>query len=175
MIVAKEIITLCEEWSKSTAIGGDQVDIYENPGSSDIKKLFKVVRNFEKEVRFIANAKTQIVYVWGAMLATHSDLLPILNLGSYVDLFKKPWLLLGYGNIENGKIVLSHRHDAIEGLLCYSDYKARAKFGGSVGIEKAWLTSVFEYKWSFLENYISGLGKYMDREKAKFFDWIKTQ
>ena len=182
MIIAKEIINLCEEWSKSTIAGGERVDIYENPGSSDITKIVKSIRHKEKLIRFIADAKSpQKVYVWDSSLAVHSEIFKTLGY-NFNDWMNLPNILVGYGHITSGKIILGDEFGSIESLLgavsALCDFKSpqpswKKKYGKEVSTVKKYLSDLFEYNWLFLDKYISGSGPFIGKEKQRFLDWIK--
>ena len=183
MITSKQIINLCEEWSKSTIAGGERVDIYENPGSSDITKIIKLIKHKEKLIRFIADAKSpQKVYVWDSSLAVHSEIFSVLGY-HFNDWMNLPNVLVGYGHITSGKIILGDEFGSIESLLgavsALCDFKSpqpswKKKYGKEISNVKKYLFALFEYNWSFLDKHISGSGPFIEKEKQEFLDWVKN-
>jgi hypothetical protein len=179
MITSKQIIKLCEDWYKSTMVYGHQVDIYENPGSSDLVKLSKNINNPKKRVRFIANAESpQTVYVADALQILHTDMLTTLGIKNR-HTTPPPNLAVGEGIIIGGKIVLIEELKVAEnlygGIERLSNLVSHLLLSGKdVDKEKNWLSEVFKYNWSFLDKYISGTEQVINHEKQIFLGWLKA-
>ena len=104
MITSKRIINISEEWIKSVTTYGDKkCEVYENPGSNDVKELYQL----GKLVRYIANAKSQTVFVWSAEFAIHNTIRQSLNLGkSGPDSYKtSPFVIEDFGQISGNRII----------------------------------------------------------------------
>jgi hypothetical protein len=172
MITSNQIITLSEEWVKSVITPGDEkCDVYENPGSTDIKELYQLGNNL---IRYVADAKSQRVYVWSAMLALHDTVRVSLGLGhSGPNAYKDtPYVIEGFGQISGSKIVtvfrkhegtLYHREEALQALL---DWERFIPLDPDNVKEKlrlreytlSTLSAILNYNWSFVDKYIVGDG-----------------
>jgi hypothetical protein len=183
MITSKQIT---EEYAALMDARNHKTPIYVNPTSSDLLDLNKSIKGSDKYVRFIADAKTQKVYVWNGFNALHTDAVTSLKLGSYHSVRDQPNILFGYSYLKNGKLVLTNQSDSIEKLGSVVDslssYKLwdfsaselKDKFGNDIKKDSNWATAFFIYNWSFLSKYISGTSQYIDREKTKFIEWKKS-
>ena len=179
MITSYQIIKICEDWFTSTMVYGHQVDIYENPGSSDLVKLTKNINNPKKRVRFIANADSpQKVYVADALQILHTNMLTTLGIKNR-HTSPPSNLAVGEGIITGGKITLvddikvaENLYGGIERLSNLVSHLSQS--GKDIDKEKNWLSEVFKYNWSFLDRYVSGTGQAINHEKQRFVDWLKA-
>ena len=187
MITSKYIIELLEDWSKSAKVRGESVDIYENPGSTDIKEILKSVKGKSSNlVRFIADAKPpQKVYVVAGYYAIHDDMRKALGRGSINSEWKKiPYIIGGEGHIVNGQIILSPPEKYSEGesidrltdmisFLGQLGPKSITNSKDFIDINKPFIESIFSYDWSFVDKYISGFKEFLDSEKKEFSNFVK--
>jgi len=102
MITAKRILKIYESWLKTVSVFGDHVDIYENPGSSDLAKLNKESRRKLKNFRFIADDKNHKFYLWDANYAVHDEILGALRF-KWED---RSHLSLGSCNLIGGRLII---------------------------------------------------------------------
>ena len=194
MITSKQILR--EIWSSSPIISGHQVDVFENPSSSDIKELFMSIKGTEKQVRFFADFNKQKVFVWDAFIALHKEVLKTTR--CYTE--TKPTIMMGFGIVGGGKIVLDDgvitgasvgvtffdSGEELEGLsdlidLLYGYYdgslsnsEVKKKYGEEISTQVNWLLEIFKYNWSFVDKYISGVKQSINKEKKRFEDWQKN-
>jgi len=138
MITSKQIIYLCERYLKSgnSVFSKKQIDIYENPTSSDIVKMIKTARetpdmHLLTDVRFVIDAKNKSIYVADAQTCIHADLLSTLKIRL------SPWIFEGIAEVENGKLVVTDE-DSIEDSL----YLSR-------------IATATEFEWSWISSFIS--------------------
>lgn len=182
MITSRQILKISEQWIPAHGV---RTDVFENPDSSDIRDLYKSIKESDKFVRFYADAKTQKVYVWNGHEAIHAEVMKGLGFsGSYQQALDTPYLLIGYGKIQGGRIALYNQDDsirkvsgAIDILNSYfqwdlSPKAVKSRFGPYITEEKTWLLQFFKYNWSFVDRYISGIGNYINTEKKRFQDWL---
>jgi hypothetical protein len=147
LITSRQIIQISEEWAKSPKIFGKPVNIYVNPGSSDIKDMYKLMTNSSnKEIRFFADAKAQKVFVADAMLIQHQDIEKAMGYKPIDYGYDVPeYYIEGMGHIGGGRIILHANED-----------------------ETSVLDTQGKYNWSFLEKYISGITAYLEKIKKKY-------
>lgn len=185
MITSKQIIQLSEDYDKLISIRGQKIPLYSNPTSSDLLELNKSIKNSDKFIRFIADAKARKVYIWDGTLAIHSDVVTSLGLGNIAYVREQPNFLLGYCSIVSGKLILMNQHDSVEKLSSiidalfgyyawnFSKPEVEIKFGKDIRKSKVWTIAFFMYNWSFLSLYISGTSQYINKEKERFEAWRK--
>ena len=184
VITSKEIIRLSEIWIPSKGI---KTDVFENPDSSDIKELYKNIKDDDKFIRFYADAKTQKVYAWSGHDAIHVDILKLNGFyGSYQVALDNPSLLIGYGKIRGGRIVLYDQESSIRKISGSIDIlnsyfqwnlspkAVKSRFGPHIAEEKTWLTQFFNYNWTFVDRYISGVLPFIINEKKRFKEWVEN-
>ena len=102
MITSKRIIDIYEKYFRTGLVRNSQIDIYENPTSSDFIKLEKTAREYNRklvQVRFIANADTKRVYVADASICIHQDLEDTVKLPSN----SLPYILGGLAFVTGGR------------------------------------------------------------------------
>ena len=182
MITSKQILNLSEDWFKRVKWNNVNVNIYVNPTSSDIVDLYKSIKDKDKQIRFIVNAKAQKIYVWDALAMIHESVYPELGLSFLPGSVPKPYTMFGYGYISGGKIV-AYTSDNFPGTL-------KRLVDGPVMIDNKrlldssiryvikheidYLSEKFDYSWAFVDRFISGgLGQYIETQKRRFFDWRK--
>lgn len=170
MITSKQIIGIFEEWFKDipSPFGRSKtpVSIFVNPTSSDIGKLnksFKESGNRLNEVRFIADAKSQKVYVFDSNLAIHDQVLPSLGLK-----YKDSNIILGDGKLFNGKIMFLDENlvgHSVESVLKYG------KRPQVVKEEVVYLKQLFKYNWLWLDRYLIGIKNRLVELQNQFEKW----
>jgi hypothetical protein len=163
MITSKQITQISEEWLASVVSDYSSLptDIYKNPGSSDIKELYK--KSSRHEVRFIADSKTNIVYVWNADTALHQTVAKKLGLLDRLS-YDKPWaksnadILIGNEIIDNGLITMSDSNELgpIISVASRQDYK------NSESVK--YMKRLVSKNWSWLSKYIN-YSSYFNRIK----------
>jgi hypothetical protein len=177
MITSKKILKISEEWFRSVKNGNITANVYINPGSSDITELYKSAalanRPGNPPVRFIADSKTQKVYVWDAYYAYHDDVAKILGFSrpnEYLD--EPPFVYDGYGKISQGKLIGNDEHgttsnlDSLLGSLEGNDirYFSDRQIKSRIDI----LRTVFSYNWTFIDKYLTGFSKFIEKRKHRF-------
>jgi hypothetical protein len=176
MITSRQIILISEDWIKQVRGSGTLVDVYSNPGSSDVAKLYASLKrnNIDKEIRFIADANKRQVYVWDGYLATHNVMFSELGYGT-LDYEKSYFAMFGMGKISGNKIVFMGTFDSTINFI-----RNRIKFLNMKTVSKQHLDRVssdlqhvFSYNWSFVNTYISGFANLLEKEKKDFMDWLK--
>lgn len=193
MITSKQIIKLSEEWFKNvTGYMGKPVPLFINPNSSDLKELFNSSKGskFGNLIRFVADAKTQNVYVGDGGLVIHNDILKSISLNSSVNFDTLPNIFMGYGILKQGKIYFefngnssSNGFDPIERVTSMLNKLESSMFRITSSSNKndkliemtkrkrEWLLSFFRFNWSFLNRYVIGTGPFLEKEKARFSEW----
>ena len=176
MITSKQVIKLSEDWFKDVKNGNITASIFVNPGSSDIRDIYKNAvsanRAGHPTIRFIADAKTHKVYVWDAYYAYHDDVateLGYVKPNEYLD--EPPFVYDGYGKIVNGKIVGNDTHgttsniDSLLNSIETNHYLSDRQIKERIDI----LSPIFTYNWSFIDRYISGFTKFIQDRQQRFF------
>ena len=143
MITSKQILEL---W-KITDISryGQEVDIYENPTSSDFLEMTKKARDEKRPfagIRFVTDNRVKKVYVADSYGVTHEDIRKIMKLPANLV----PYCLDGIATISGGRAIMS------------SFYK---DFSGS-GM------AVLNLDWSWVDPYIKGCSSVIKSYKGKF-------
>jgi hypothetical protein len=187
---AKQIIKLLEEWSKS--IPGinkkEKVNIYENPGSTDVKELYPTTKK-EKLVRYIADAKEKKVYVWSALLAMHTTVRKEIGLGDSGpdSRIKYPSVIEGFGLLSGGRIVSVSMSNEGDMWLLESNMKKLLEWEKTTSLSKitvkevlksrdfiiSLLTNMSNHDWSFLDRYVVGDGAKLKKLQLTFKDFMK--
>ena len=168
MIIAKEIIDLCEIWSSSPVIQGNLVNVYENPGSTDYKELNKDTKR--GRIRFIADNKSKIIFVWDAYLAIHVSVANKLWIEKKIrgSVYRND-LLLGEASLSGGgaKMVETDVFGHIDNLM------KTVKTEKPLGYLKEYYEKyqeIFDIDWSWVYKYVDC--QYLTDIKSKF-DEIK--
>ena len=194
MITSKHIITshqienICEEWLKRSKVYSNEVDIYDNPGSSDITSLLKgMTNNSNKVVRYVTDARKSTVYVWDASLSIHASIRSLLGLEDWSQSMLKPYAIDGFGNIRGGRIVsASSDGEGIfwkleDSLRFISDWESKHKLNDVVVRDflnhttdmRTRFDGVFNINWGFLGRYIVGADVIMNDFKNKYMKFME--
>ena len=154
MITSKQILKLAEDYEDRKNIYGKDVLIFKNPTSSDIKEIKS--QHFTTEVRFIADAKSRLVYVWDANLAIHA---PILKALKYPEgsIGNSPYLLESLANIVGTKLELTSSQ--ADDMFYFPSFWVNKRNP----ISQKLLTQLLEYNWTFADRYISNFSSYVDK------------
>ena len=197
VIESRYILDICEEWVKKVKTGKSQADIYENPGSTDIKELNLSVKarsaSVERSIRYLADGASKKVYAWDAWKATHSQVLVSLGLGQNERLSESSHILSGFGNLSGGRIVSFP--DKYEGSVVAVEMNlvtALEQESMTISMIKSnphsdgvknffsythWAVPIFSgilrYNWSFVDRYIAGEGIRINSILAKCRDCLK--
>lgn len=167
MISSKFILQRLESFSKSGKVFGRSVDIFENPTSSDLKELSRQSKDFQRsllEVRYIADAKKQKVFVFDAELAIHADVRTILDYST--EHYKTSFLLNGEAKFQNGKLyTLPQRNLISKSFFYFQNYPSQ--------VDKLYLEEVLKYDWSWLEKYVIGIDSEIKTIKKTFGILVK--
>lgn len=143
MITAKKII---EQYVTLGHMFGDSVPIYSNPTSNDFLSLVKDAKSFNRrvvDVRFIADAKKQSVYIADSFLIGHAQMRQAL---SYPEgMFSVPWIVQGESTYRNNKLY-------VHSMNINSDYN---KTIISSNLQDFYLRQI-DYNWTFVDKYIIG-------------------
>jgi hypothetical protein len=138
MITSKQIL---EIFSKTLDVMGGYTDIFVNPSSSDYAEIYKESKYHW--VKFIADNKTKVVYVWNADKGIHREIVTKLNL---VNRMKDDDILAGDAGLSNGKATMQDS-DLLTSLF------EGAKRGNKDS--EASLKMLLSINWNWVENYIS--------------------
>lgn len=167
MISSKFILQQLESFSKTGRVFGRLVDVFENPTSSDLKELSKQAKDFQlnlTEVRYIADARKQKVFVFNSELAIHADIRMIL--GYSTEHYKTPHLLNGEARFQRGKLSALSQRDLISKSFWYfSNHPSQ--------VDKFYLEESLNYDWSWLEKYVVGIDSGIKIIKKKFGILVK--
>ena len=177
MITSRHIMKIGEQWFSDVKNGNITASVYVNPGSSDIREIYKVAASSNKPgqpaIRFIADAKSKKVYVWDAYYAYHDDVSNLLGYNKpneYLD--EPPFVYDGYGKIVNGAIIGNDKHgttqniDLILSSLNNNRYLSDRQVKERIDI----LRPIFSYDWSFIDKYISGFSQLIQKRKQDFLN-----
>jgi hypothetical protein len=178
MITSKQIIKISEEWFCNVKNGNISASVYVNPGSSDIKELYKRAelanRAGSPAIRFIADSRSpQKVYVWDAYYAYHNDVSKVLGFSRPNEhLDEPPFVYDGYGKISSGKLIGNDTFATtlnIDNLLNSlevdnSRHLSNKQIKDRIDI----LRSIFSCNWTFIDRYIPGFNKIIEKRKQKF-------
>ena len=182
MITANQIISISEEYDKLVRDGNKLIDLFVNPTSSDLKEIYSKMssNNPNKEVRFIANAKTQKLHVWDAALAVHYAMAYALGLSRGPGSFDEPtYAFDGFGRLSGGRIIPTFNHGTAKNIVDteYTRYSGKSKLPPKVIPD--WVTDsdsleeFFRYKWDFIDKYVPGINSFINKERDKFIAWSK--
>jgi hypothetical protein len=111
LITSKQIVKLLDVYYKGLKVRSTFVSIYENPDRGEIQEIIGGVKKSQsgsfQEVRFIADGRSQKIYVWDAYYAEHTKVLSLAGLPSS----RIPYVLTGGCNISGSelKIVWDNR------------------------------------------------------------------
>jgi len=188
VITSKYIIDISEEWSKSAHTpGGGVCDIYENPGSSDVKELYQNIKGSDKLVRYITDARVSKVYVWNASLNIHDSVRREYGLGDSGQPLRTPYVIEGFGKISGSRIVSVSRD--LEGTI--AKLKSGLKFLLDWEISKRLdpdvvknflshtsyllerFSGTFKFKWDFLGRHIAGDDVILKNLYIDYQDFLK--
>jgi hypothetical protein len=145
MIDSTQIINLSEKYLTSKRVhtfnGDRELVIYVNPDTSERQDVILAAKKSQKGgsgpyIRFIADAKTQNIYIWDGYDGDHVTGRNLIGL-SAINQSKTPWLL--YGTCE---AVGSYKLRLVEwdSKPSYSEYKFFFAF--------------FDYDWKWLSKYV---------------------
>lgn len=150
----KSIMSLHEDWFKSgKGTYGSDFTIYVNPTSSDYKELSKAGVKF---VRFVADSKSQKVYVVDDKTLLHYD----LEKFAHVD--PSGIVLEGYAALYNGKIVMSHS-DSLRIENLYDPYEL-------TGYYQTWIVKLATANWSWCNKYVD-VSEFINKLKVAISKW----
>ena len=163
MITSKYIIDISEEYSKTGLVRNRQVDIYENPTSSDFIKLEKSAREHNRKldkVRFIADINSHKVYLADSYNIIHDDMGKVLgfNVGYY-----PPERFEGTGTVSGGQAKAT-KWDSFQ-------YISQLKFPSKTEIK--FLEGTFGYDWTWVDRYVSGTSSLINSCKEKYKSLMK--
>ena len=148
MITSKQIIKLAEDWIKSGSAWGQPLEVYVNPTSSDFAKMNKDARNSVdllgkpsprdlKEIRFIADPKSQKVYVADAEWANHPDISRIVGIP------RDSYGYCKFPNVQGSAVVRGGKAQIVKDS-CWRPLELRN------------IKSFNKFNWSFADRYIPG-------------------
>lgn len=173
MITSNQIIKLSEEWLSSISTFRGHTDLYKNPGSSDFLELN---RNQVKLVRFIADSRSNNVYVANASTSIHYDIVSSVG-GSVVSDFNhvEPTLLQGLASV-SGSTAIVTESDLIE---YYMEKMKKLLLQTIPDTEeyikvKHYLDTVLNTNWSWLNRYIKVDG-YLSRTRQIYKSILKNK
>lgn len=165
MITSSQILKLYEDWEKTISYGNKPINIFVNPTSSDLIKLTKSISDSPKEVRFIADAKTQKVYVWDASLAIHNNVRP--QLGFSHEILDTSNIIDGTVGLSNGK--LNMIEDNLNDIpILINLLKQKSVSDSKLVSIKNYLIKIFETKWNWVGKYIFGFEDYISRQRDNY-------
>lgn len=142
------------------------VGVYKNPSSSDLSKLKKGMAKGDTEVRFMADSKTETVFVWDASNHIHSQAAKELVKNKAIDTpnyFDVTRFFNGTAELIGGELIYKHS-DTLDGIMKNLSYKSKP-FGidqTSYDNINALATTIkngasaLSYIFKFVDKYISG-------------------
>lgn len=176
MITSRYIINLSENWSTSFSKNGtNTINVFVNPGSSDVLELVKGARGKDIPIRYVADAMSpQKVYVWDASAVIHYDAVPYIN-SSYDRSGSDSYIIFGYGYTRSGKIISFTENLSTVALFVDQLTSSNSRDSSIILMENniSRLRKMFQYNWSFLDTYISGMSRFINEQKTKFESWLK--
>jgi hypothetical protein len=173
VIVSKQIIKLIETYVSSKKISNHSVEVYENPSFDElmtIKNYYKdILDRGEKIVyRYLADAKKQKIYVAAAYDAIHRDIRQMV--GYPTDDLITPYLLNGEAELRGRKLVPAWPYSTTISM-CFKDYKLYKQI---VPKELLYLKKAFDYNWDWLDKYVTGASKDLNKVKREFTQLLKV-
>jgi hypothetical protein len=171
LITSRDILNLSENWITSFSKNGSNVNIFVNPGSSDILELVKGTREKDTPIRYVADAKIKKVYVWNAYAAIHYDVAPYIN-PSYDRSGNDSHVIFGYGYTLGGKITSFTENLSTVSMFVDQLASSNSRYSNNENLISR-LHDMFQYNWSFLDNYISGMSRFINEQKIKYESWLK--
>ena len=150
MITSKQILHLFEKYSDTFKIYNSPVEIFVNPTISELKSL-KCGR-----VRFIADPKSQEVYVWDAMQSAH------YMVAGKIQKEEDGGNFWGVATIESNSMV-----------MIGSDSVEMSTKGSSPSFNSIKLERIFSYKWKWLDKYVKGASAYLEDWRNSYKKKIK--
>ena len=144
--------------------GNLSTTIFENPTSTDFQEIVKTAKDEKRildDLRFIADAKNQKVYVADSWYVTHLILNKVLSLPSDSRFRENPWLLQGVAIYKNGG---AH-------MVAWDkfDFYARESGGLSNPALNKWAKeTLYTYKWGWADRYIKGISSTLDFYKKEY-------
>ena len=151
MITSKQIIKLSEDYFMTKNINGHELLIVKNP---TIKEMLEASVFTKKvigynEIRFVADSKKQVVYVWDSALSTHG---PVRK--SYLsypeDYRSTPYLVNGVAKVISSSAIMDRMDNYID--TYYSATGDRLKSERKRSYD--YLRNMLEQQWSWLNKYI---------------------
>ena len=143
MIIAKEIINLCEEYFDIIKLDNIVVTVIKNPTTSEYTKYHL------KEIRFLADNNTKDIYVWDAYYAAHSQVMDHL----------------GFTDIRSGHIYTGEAEGSGSGLpkikgIATVEMYLRLDIG-TLKMNLKFLKKLFSVDWGWVDKYIVGASNYL--------------
>jgi hypothetical protein len=161
VITSKQIIKLLEEFHKDGKVYGSLVTVYVNPTSSDIVKMVKHAKEYNRdifEVRFIADFKNKKVYIADSYDIIHDDMYTILGFRR-----NSPAMLDGLAKLSGGGSLVMHSWDKF-----LRSYISRPE-------DLAWFKEAFNYNWTFVDRYVRGCSSFIANVKKQFDELMKER
>lgn len=176
MITANQIVKLSEEWFCNVKNGNISASVFVNPGSSDIMEIYKTAVSSNRpglpSIRFIADSKSQKVYVWDAYYAYHDDVAKVLGFSRPNEYLDEPSFVYdGYGVISQGKLVGNDKHGTTSNIdMLLGSLGTNRKYFSDRQIKERLdiLRTVLSRNWSFIDKYIPGFNKIIEKRKHDF-------
>jgi hypothetical protein len=158
MITSRQINNLLEDYVTGKKFFGYYAELFVNPSQSEISKIIKASKEYTdiRELRFIADARLRKVYIWNSYLVLHSSIKR--ELGYPSD--NCSYLFEGTASIKSGKPV-------VIGWDYYYDMDFMKVPKMNMFID------LLNYKWNWLDNYISGSSAYMNKKKEELDRYLK--
>lgn len=183
MVTSKYILNIIEQWDRLLKTGSSiSTNIYSNPDKSDLKEInsnFQLSLNSQKEIRFIADARSQKVYVWDSSLAVHADVSKSLGFGRAGAMSEPYYVFDGFGNLFSGKIIGQPGHGTVREILALLKAltpKSNNRFTKleAESFSKQLEARLVKTNWTFVEKYVIGVNKIIEDLKNQYFAWLKT-
>lgn len=138
MVTSKQIVTILDSYKTGRKISDEFVTVYENPTSSDVAEIIRTASRDKRriaDIRFVADAKSQKVYIADGYLITHNEICAMIG----IPYFDTPWVRTG-------------------GLARLDGTNLRL-FKASMS---NFSSESFKYDWSFVGKYIQGWSEALD-------------
>lgn len=177
MITSKRILDLLESYRLSKKVNNQLLTVYENPTQSEMKKAgylsvdddgeeHPLSKQFQGDVRYIADARDKKVYVWGAWDSIHDDVRRLLKFPDQSQTFKTPYLIEGVAKVTVSGVATNDMQQ--------SDYWTRVSSKNILGQDakkfKLFFNTVFSYDWLWLDKHIKNSNRDILQMKQKYLE-----
>lgn len=163
MITSSQIIKISEDY----LLRERNLEVFVNPTRSELSTIANTSKALYNQIRFIADAKDQKLYVWDAYLEIHYYVRRLIKLNPTV--IQTPSIINGTANVTNGRTSIINWTDDYDELL-YNISNNNSKSKES----KVFLNKLLnEYRWNWLSNYVSNGTAFINWKKQEMLQGYK--